>query len=93
MTADSYDVAAIDDLLLIAISIHPREVERLLDSLAELPHYINPILKYAEGRTTVEFPAYRAWLQDVYRILARDGHDEANVQLRPPLYHQEIHEI
>ena len=93
MTAHFRDVAAIDDLLLIAISIHPREVEHLLDSLAKLPHYINPTLKYAEWQTTVEFPAYREWLRDIHEILARDGHDTAKVQVLPPLYHQEIDEI
>lgn len=93
MTASSCDVTAISDLLLIAISIPPREVERLLDSLAKLPHYINPTLKYSEWNTTVEFPAYRAWLQDIEEVLLRDAHDQATLQILPPLYHQEIDEI
>ena len=93
MTAYPRDVVAIGDLLLIAISIPPREVERLLDSLAKLPHYINPALRYTEWLTIIEFPAYRAWLPDIDEILARDGHDGAQVQVLPQLYHQEIDEI
>ncbi|MDE3195370.1 MAG: hypothetical protein KGN84_03440 [Acidobacteriota bacterium] len=80
---------SIGDLLLIAVSIPPSEVERVLDSLARLPHYINPTLKYSEWQTTIEFPAYRSWLPDVHEVLARDGHEHAAVRILPAIGFEE----
>ena len=76
---------SIGDLLLIAISIPPRDVEHTLDSLAKLPRHINPTLKYSEWLTTIEFPAYREWLPDIHAVLAQNGHETATVQIFPPV--------
>jgi hypothetical protein len=73
----------IGDLLRIAITIPPRDVERLLDSLANLQFPINPDLKYEEWQTTVEFPGYREWLPDLRGMLARDRFDDARLQHSP----------
>jgi hypothetical protein len=85
MTAALTEENSIGDLLLIAVSIPPRDVERVLDTLARLPHYINPILKYSEWKTTIEFPAYRSWVADVLEVLTRAGHENALVRVLPAI--------
>jgi hypothetical protein len=71
---------SITDLLRIAITIQPRYVEHLLDSLAKIPHPINADLKYEEWQTTVEFPGYRSWLPDLYAMLANEGIKSARLR-------------
>lgn len=73
----------IADLLLISISIPPRDVEHVLDALARLPHAINADLKYAEWQTTVEFPAYRSWLPELRAMLARERFENARLSYSP----------
>jgi hypothetical protein len=77
--------ASIADLLRIAITIPPRDVEHLLDSLAQLPHPINADLKYEEWRTTVEFPGYRSWLPEVRAMLAGEGFRNARLHYKSAL--------
>jgi hypothetical protein len=73
----------IADLLLISVTVSPRDVENVLDSLAGLPFPINADLKYEEWKTTVEFPAYRSSLEEVKAMLAAKGFDDAQVHFRP----------
>ncbi len=68
---------SIADLLLISIAIPPRDVEHLLDALAQFPHPINAGLKYEEWQTTVEFPAYRSWLPAIRAMLESRGFNAA----------------
>jgi hypothetical protein len=75
----------LSDLLLITISIPPREIERLLDALAKLPYHINPDLKYREWLTDVQFPAYRSWLTDLQQMLNREGFQCALLRDAPAL--------
>jgi len=72
--------ASISDLLLVTISIPPRRIEQLLDALAQLPHHINPELRYEEWRTCVVFPAYRSWLNDLERMIGREPFEGATLQ-------------
>ena len=72
--------ASISDLLLVTISIPPRQIEQLLDALARLPHHINPELRYEEWRTWVVFPAYRSWLDDIERTIGLEPFESATLQ-------------
>jgi hypothetical protein len=72
--------AALNELLLISITIPPRDVERLLEALAELPYPINPDLKYEEWQTTVAFPAYISWLPELRTMLTRPEWRDARLE-------------
>ena len=75
------------ELLAVRISVEPRLLEQLLDTLAQLEFPISPqiyhhaALRYeyddgherCEPATTVEFPAYAGWLPTVQEVLAQAG--------------------
>jgi hypothetical protein len=52
------------ELVSVSISVDPRNLEALLESLASIDFPINPQI-YHGARTTVEFPAYAGRLQQV----------------------------
>ncbi|MBM3746117.1 MAG: hypothetical protein FJW34_09985 [Acidobacteria bacterium] len=75
------------ELLAVRISVEPRLLEQLLDTLAQLEFPISPQIyhhaalhyEYADGgerrepTTTVEFPAYADWLPVVRQVLEQAG--------------------
>jgi len=79
------------ELMSIRISIEPRLLEKLLDTLAQLDFPINPqiyhqatlVYVYGDGErrvqpaTTVEFPAYAGRLPEVRAALRQAGFDPA----------------
>ena len=79
------------DLVSISINVEPRELEALLEALAQLDFPINPeiyhdaamIYRYADGSentrpaTLVDFPAYQGRLPQVRAALARSGFQPA----------------
>ena len=82
-------------LLSVSISVDPRHLESLLESLAQLRFPINPqiyhdaalVYRYpdaheeSEGITLVEFPAYEAQLEDVTTALESYGFDRRTVHV------------
>jgi len=84
------------ELVSVKISIEPRLLEKLLDSLASLEFPINPqiyhnaamVYVYPDGRkvieptTTVEFPAYAGRLAEVRAALQQGGFDPALLSAR-----------
>src|SRR5690348_12999575 len=90
-------------LVAVSISVDPRNLESLLETLAQLSFPINPqiyhdaalIYRYpdereeAEATTLVEFPAYEIHLDAVRRALASSGLDSASLHVAPML--DEIH--
>ena len=72
------------ELVLVRVSIDPRQLEELLDSLAHLDFPVNPQI-YHTKPTLVEFPAYAPWLDSVYMRLTRDGFDRESIDVRPML--------
>ena len=77
----------ITDLVSVTLSIPPREIERLLDALSSLPYSINPSLRYEEWQTHIEFPAWRAWLDDLHGLIAQGGFDTARLRYKPVIEH------
>jgi hypothetical protein len=91
------------ELVSVSIAVEPRLLEKLLDSLAELPFPVNPQIYhdawvarvYADGRretepaTMVEFPAYAARLAGIRGALARSGFDPDSVWAKNML--EQIH--
>jgi hypothetical protein len=81
------------DLVSISINVEPRNLESLLEALAQLNFPINPeiyhdaalVYLYPDGReetvaaTLVEFPAYRGRLPQVRSALAALGFDPSIV--------------
>ena len=87
------------ELLAVRISVEPRLLEKLLDTLAQLEFPISPQIYhhaalryvYADGRdrweptTTVEFPAYAAWLPGLKQALKEGGFQAATFAARSML--------
>lgn len=73
------------ELVLIRLTVEPRLLEDLLEALAALPFHINPQINHqitpGQG-TTVEFPAYESWTQNIDKALAR-AHLPAKLHVRP----------
>jgi hypothetical protein len=82
-------------LLSVSISVDPRHLESLLESLAQLHFPINPqiyhdaalVYRFAdaheesEGTTLVEFPAYEGQLDGVTSALEAYGFDRRSVHV------------
>lgn len=62
------------ELIIIRITVEPRLLERLLESLAETSYHINPQVfpNLADG-ARVEFPAYENWVAPISASLRRNG--------------------
>ena len=73
------------DLVSISISVEPRRLEALLESLAEARFPINPQI-YHEAVTAVEFPAYDGQLDEVRAILSAHGFDPAGMRYTAMLH-------
>jgi hypothetical protein len=74
------------ELVSVSISVEPRDLEALLESLATLDFPINPQI-YHGSRTAVEFPAYRGRLEQVQTAVA--GVNSADICVKGML--EEIH--
>jgi hypothetical protein len=65
------------ELLSVSIAADPRDLEDVLDRLAQSPYPIDPQICHdadVDGRkaTLIEFPAYAGWLDEI-RARLRDG--------------------
>ena len=72
------------ELILVRVSVDPKLLEELLDSLANLDFPVNPQI-YHTKPTIVEFPAYALWLDGVYMRLTLDGFDRDCISVRSML--------
>ena len=93
------------ELVSVSISVEPRALERLLDTLATLDFPVNPQLFHSaaiarihpdgheelEPTTLVEFPAYANRLEQIREALHARGLDPASVWARSML--EEIHTL
>lgn len=69
------------ELILIRITVEPRLLEMLLETLAEASYHINPQLypNSAEG-SVVEFPAYESWRDPIADGLRKAGLSGARIE-------------
>jgi hypothetical protein len=68
------------ELVSVSISVHPRDLEGLLEALARVDFPINPQICHGDARTgeaisNVEFPAYAGGLEQVRATLVSAGFD------------------
>jgi hypothetical protein len=75
----------ISELIQATVSVDPAVLEDFLESLATLPHHINPELLHGEWRTEVQFPAYRDWLDDIRGLLSDNRFEGAHLRCTPML--------
>ncbi len=87
------------ELVSIRITVEPRLLERLLDTLAELSFPINPQLYHdaavvyvgpdggrrIESATMIEFPAWAGRVRELEGALVRSGFDSACLSVRDML--------
>lgn len=58
------------ELLLVRLRVESRQLEDVLDALAELPFPVNPELCHVGIYSVIEFPAYESSLDTVREALA-----------------------
>ncbi len=80
-------VGAEGELESVSIAADPRFLERLLETLAELPFPVNPQIRHSAAQpvATVEFPAYASRLEEIRRAVAARGFDPASVTVKSML--------
>ena len=61
------------ELVIVRVSVEPRQLEDFLEALAALPFPVNPELLHAPGLVMVEFPAYSAHVPEVRAMLDACG--------------------
>jgi hypothetical protein len=61
------------ELVSLAISVEPRLLEDLLETLAELDFPVNPQLYHRQSKVVVEFPAYSERIGEVRHVLHDHG--------------------
>jgi len=66
------------ELVSVSVKVEPRNLESLLEVLAQVTFPINPQIFHGVV-TTVEFPAYEPRLDEVRRALRSRGLDSAQV--------------
>ena len=69
------------ELLSLRVSVEPRSLEDLLETLAGLDFPVNPQLYHSPGEVTVEFPAYAARIEEVSNTLHRRGFPPSSLQI------------
>jgi len=78
------------ELVSIRVTVEARLLERLLESLAELPYPINPQIVHHVGTVeAVQFPAYATWVGEIRKALASDGFPATALEIRGML--EELH--
>jgi hypothetical protein len=61
------------ELVLVRIASDPRQLEEILEAVADLPFPVNPEIHHGHGTSTVEFPAYSQRVAEVREALRARG--------------------
>ena len=68
------------ELVSVSIKVEPRDLEALLDALAQVSFPVNPQIRHA-AETAVDFPAYAGGLAEVRGALFKAGFDPASIRV------------
>jgi hypothetical protein len=69
------------ELVAVSITVNPRDLEALLEGLAQVDFPINPQIFHSETGAIVEFPAYAGGLAQVRDALAHAGFDPGAIRV------------
>jgi len=69
------------ELVSLRISVEPRFLEDLLETLAHLDFPVNPQLYHRPGQVTVEFPAYSNRVDEVRKAMQTYGFDPGSLEV------------
>jgi len=69
------------ELVLLSVSVEPKLLEDLLETLAQLDFPINPQLYHRPASITVQFPAYSSRVDEVRRALQAQGFNAADLEI------------
>ena len=69
------------ELILLRISVDPKHLEDLLETLSSLDFPVNPQLYHRTAQVAVEFPAYSTQVEQVRGALRRNGFDPTSIEL------------
>jgi hypothetical protein len=61
------------NLVLVRITTEARQLEEVLEAVADLPFPVNPEIRHHGAGSTVEFPAYSSRLEDVRQAFRAKG--------------------
>lgn len=79
--ASAYSLTGTEgELVSVRISIEPKLLEELLETLAQAPFPINPEIFHG-WPTVVEFPAYRSRLAELRRVLQANAFPTETVKV------------
>lgn len=73
------------ELVSLLVSVDPRHLEELLETLAQLEFPVNPRITHNHSRVTVGFPAYSGRVDEVRKLLDRSGFDTACLEVAQAL--------
>ena len=69
------------ELVSLCVSVEPRLLEDLLETLSSLDFPVNPQLYHRTGEVSVEFPAYSAQVKQVREALHANGFNPKTLEL------------
>lgn len=75
-------VGAEGELMDVRITADARQLEALLEALADAPFPINPEIHHGRP-VTVRFPAYRGQAERILQLLSSPGLENCRVHIRP----------
>ena len=73
------------ELVSLHVSVDPRHLEDLLETLARLEFPVNPRITHDHSRVTVGFPAYSGRVDEVRKLLESSGFDTACLEVAQAL--------
>jgi len=69
------------ELISLRVTVEPRLLEDLLETLSSLDFPVNPQLYHRQAQVSVEFPAYSAQVDHVRDALDRNGFNPKSLEL------------
>ncbi len=61
------------ELVMVRVMVSAKDLEEVLETLAELDFPVNPELFHRGAETTIEFPAYSGKLPQIFAVLRDKG--------------------
>ena len=69
------------ELVLLRVTVEPKHLEDLLETLSALDFPVNPELHHRPAQVEVQFPAYSKRIEEVRDALLAHGFDAASLEI------------